>query len=51
VGQEADVGRGHVATLLDWPRVNLDQHGRTFTAPALVERVSGGPLNIAPYIH
>jgi carboxypeptidase Taq len=29
---------------------NIYRHGRKFTAPEIVERATGEPLSIAPYI-
>lgn len=37
-------------TLYKWLKENIYQHGRKYTAPELIERVTGGPLSIAPYI-
>jgi carboxypeptidase Taq len=45
-----DVERGNLAPLLDWLRTKLYQHGRKYVAPTLVERVTGQPMTIAPYI-
>jgi carboxypeptidase Taq len=47
----AEIGRGEFGALHGWLRENLYQHGRKFTAPELVERVTGGPMRIEPYIH
>ncbi len=44
------IGRGQFATLHDWLRENIYQHGSKFTADELVQRVTGGPLTIAPYV-
>lgn len=46
----AEIGRGEFATLHGWLREHIYQHGRKFTAAELVERVTGGPLSIEPYI-
>ena len=45
------VGRGEFAPLHDWLADNIYRHGRKFTAAELVERVTGQPLTIAPYMH
>ena len=37
-------------TLYGWLRENIYQHGRKYTAPELIERVTGNALSIAPYI-
>jgi carboxypeptidase Taq len=36
--------------LLDWLRTNIHRHGRRFRAAELVERVTGKPLSIEPYM-
>ena len=41
---------GEFAALHGWLKSNIYRHGRKFTAAELVERVTGGPLSIAPYI-
>lgn len=46
----AEIGRGEFASLHGWLRENIYQHGSKFTANELVERVTGGPLSIAPYM-
>ncbi|MDF2440316.1 MAG: carboxypeptidase Taq [Abditibacteriota bacterium] len=44
------IGRGEFATLHNWLRDNIYRHGSKWTAPELIERVTGGPLSIKPYI-
>lgn len=44
------IGRGEFGPLHTWLRENIYQHGAKFTAPELIQRVTGGPLTIAPYI-
>ena len=46
----AEMAQGKFDTLRGWLRENVYQHGRKFTAPELVERVTGRELTIAPYI-
>jgi carboxypeptidase Taq len=41
---------GEFGTLLGWLQDNIYRHGRKFTANELVQRVTGGPLSIDPYI-
>ncbi|MBI1928601.1 carboxypeptidase M32 [Candidatus Poribacteria bacterium] len=41
---------GEFGTLHGWLKEHIYQHGRKYTAPELIERVTGGPLSIAPYI-
>ncbi len=47
----ADIERGEFGKLHGWLKENLYQHGSKFTASELVERVTGGPMRIEPYIH
>jgi carboxypeptidase Taq len=42
--------QGQFSTLYSWLKENIYQHGSKFTAPELIERVTGGPLCIEPYI-
>ncbi len=46
----AQIRQGQFDTLHNWLIENIYQHGSKFTAPELVERVTGGPIGIAPYI-
>ncbi len=46
----AEIGKGKFGTLHNWLRNNIYTHGSKFTAPELIERVTGGPLRIDPYI-
>jgi carboxypeptidase Taq len=45
-----EVRTGEFGTLHGWLIENIYQHGSKFTASELVERVTGGPLSIAPYL-
>lgn len=45
-----EIAAGEFGTLHTWLRENIYQHGRKFSAPELVQRVTGGPLRIEPYI-
>jgi carboxypeptidase Taq len=45
-----EIEQGKFATLHSWLRENIYQHGRKFTPSELIERVTGGPLSIEPYI-
>ena len=45
-----EIGQGKFDTLHTWLCENIYQYGSKFTAPELIERVTGGPLNIEPYI-
>jgi carboxypeptidase Taq len=46
----AEIAKGEFGTLHGWLRENLYQHGSKFTATELVQRVTGGPLSIEPYV-
>ncbi len=45
-----EMKEGKFGTLHGWLKENLYKHGRKFTAPEVVERASGSPLTILPYI-
>ena len=45
-----EIGQGQFGTLHGWLRENIYQHGRKFTTAELVQRVTGGPLRIEPYV-
>lgn len=45
-----DIAQGQFETLHGWLKENIYQHGRKYTANELIERVTGGPLVIKPYI-
>lgn len=46
----SEIGRGEFGTLHTWLKENLYQHGAKYTAPELIERVTGTYLSIEPYI-
>ena len=46
----AEMEEGKFGTLHDWLKENIYQHGSKFTATELVERLTGGPMSIEPYI-
>ena len=46
----AEMAEGRYGTLHRWLQSNIYQHGRMFTANELVQRISGEPLTIAPYM-
>ncbi len=46
----AQTAQGEFGTLHTWLRENIYQHGSKYTATELIERVTGGPLRIEPYI-
>lgn len=45
-----EITQGEFGTLHGWLKENIYQHGRKFTASELIERITGGPLHIEPYI-
>jgi carboxypeptidase Taq len=45
-----EVERGELGTLHRWLVDKIYRHGSKFTAAELVERVTGGPLGIEPYL-
>lgn len=48
---EREMAEGRFETLLGWLRSALHRHGRKFTSAELVQRITGAPLSIDPYIH
>ena len=46
----AEMAQGEFGTLRCWLTENVHRHGRKYTIPELVERATGGPLTIEPYI-
>ncbi|MFQ5854717.1 MAG: carboxypeptidase M32 [Anaerolineae bacterium] len=46
----AEIERGEFSTLHNWLRQHIYQHGRKYTTPELIERITGGPLRIEPYL-
>lgn len=46
----ADIGRGEFETLHGWLRDNIYRYGSKFTPDQLIERVTGAPLSIDPYM-
>ena len=49
-GLKAQIEGGDFASLLDWLRKNLHQHGRKFLPSQLIQRATGEPLSAAPYL-
>ncbi|MFQ5812696.1 MAG: carboxypeptidase M32 [Anaerolineae bacterium] len=47
----AEIEEGEFGTLHGWLKENIYQHGSKYTATELVERVTGGPMSIEPYIN
>jgi len=46
-----ELKQGKFETLHGWLRENIYRHGSKYTAPEIVERASGTPLTIEPYIN
>ena len=46
----AEMKEGKFSNLHGWLKENLYRHGRKFTAPEVVQRATGSPLTITPYI-
>jgi carboxypeptidase Taq len=45
-----ELAQGQFGALAEWLGQTIYRHGRKFTAPELVERATGTPLTIQPYI-
>ncbi len=48
---EAEMGQGRFSTLLGWLNRNIYRHGRKFSAPDLLFRVTGSSLSAEPFLH
>ncbi|MBI5928051.1 MAG: carboxypeptidase M32 [Chloroflexi bacterium] len=46
----AEIGQGKFDTLYGWLRANIYQHGSKYNAPELIQRVTGGPLDVQPLV-
>jgi carboxypeptidase Taq len=46
-----DMRQGKFDTLHAWLIENIYRHGRKYTAEELVQRITGDPISIEPYIH
>ena len=46
----SEIAQGQFATLHGWLKDNIYQYGSQYTAPELIERVTGRGLDIAPYM-
>jgi len=49
-GIAGEIARGEFGTLHGWLKENVYQHGAKFTAAELVERATGSPMSIEPYL-
>lgn len=45
-----EIEQGQFDTLRGWLTENIYRHGRKYTTTELIERVTGGPMSIEPYI-
>ncbi|MFN2145598.1 MAG: carboxypeptidase M32, partial [Anaerolineales bacterium] len=45
-----EIGQGKFDTLHGWMKDNIYRYGAKYTAPELIEKVTGGPLTIVPYM-
>jgi carboxypeptidase Taq len=46
----SQIEQGNFSTLHAWLTSNIYRHGSKFTTAELVQRVTGGPLSIEPYM-
>ena len=46
-----EMAQGEFNTLHNWLKANIYQHGSKYTAPELIEKVTGRGLDIAPYMN
>jgi len=46
----SEIEEGEFGTLHGWLKEEIYQHGSKYTTAGLVERVTGGPLSIEPYV-
>ncbi|MEZ4669121.1 MAG: carboxypeptidase M32 [Anaerolineae bacterium] len=46
----SEIAQGKFDTLHNWVKTNIYQHGSKFTTDELIQRLTGGPLRIEPYI-
>jgi carboxypeptidase Taq len=49
-GLDDALARGEYAPLLNWLTDNIYRHGRAFSATELLERTTGGGLDVGPYL-
>jgi carboxypeptidase Taq len=49
-GIEREIAAGKFDTLHGWLKENIYQHGRKFTAAEIVQRATGKPMTIQPYV-
>jgi len=44
------IAAGNFAPLNDWLTENIHQYGNCYTAPEMIRRISGGPLDAGPFV-
>jgi carboxypeptidase Taq len=44
------IAHGELSPLRDWLREHVHRHGRKFTSDELLERITGRPIEVAPYV-
>ena len=49
-GLDDQISASQFAPLRAWLTERIYRHGRKFTAPEIVERATGEPMSIAPYL-
>ncbi len=47
---QSEIEQGKFGTLLGWLTENIYQYGRKYTPTELIERATGGPISIEPYM-
>jgi carboxypeptidase Taq len=47
---DALMAKGEIAPILDWLVENVHRHGKKYLPSELIERVTGGPIDTAPYL-
>jgi carboxypeptidase Taq len=47
---DSEIGQGVFGTLHSWLRENIYRHGSKFITDDLIQRATGGPLSVAPYM-
>ena len=47
---ETQIAGGNYSLIGDWLGLNIHSHGRRFTAPELVHRITGGDIDVVPLV-
>jgi carboxypeptidase Taq len=47
---DRQIESGDLEPLREWLRENVHRHGRKFSSKEVVERVTGGPIEVGPYV-